>query len=141
MHSSMNQPNHVIQTVMVLEILKTEIRAMHALRFVALHSLTASVVEIPMVMVGQIQPIHGKPTPMAQQTHSRPNRFNGEIQMAMVLVMFHWVHFEMIAQQLLAFQCEILKAVLTQMVMVGQILMVSSQPLSQFWEKTQQRHG
>jgi hypothetical protein len=100
----MNQPNHVIQTVMVLEIQKTVIRAMHALKFVEPHFLTASVVEIPMAMVGQIQPIHGKPTPMAQQTHSRPNHFNGEIPMAMVLVMSPWVLFEMIVRMLLASQ-------------------------------------
>jgi hypothetical protein len=73
----------------------------------------------PMVMVGLTQQIVGKPTLTVQQTHSRQNLFNGEIQMVTVTVMFLWALFETIVLTLRVFQNETRKAVPIQMEMAG----------------------
>tara|TARA_Y100000287_G_C14072339_1_gene281421 strand:+ start:61 stop:477 length:417 start_codon:yes stop_codon:yes gene_type:complete len=118
-----NQRNGETPMAMVLVMMQTETKAMPVLKFEEHQSLTAWDVEIPMAMVGQTLQTVGLPTPTVQQTHSQPNRFNGEILMVMDLATCHLEPYVTIVQIHLASRSATLKVVLIQMETVGRIRM------------------
>tara|TARA_A200000159_G_scaffold144345_1_gene149225 strand:- start:95 stop:520 length:426 start_codon:yes stop_codon:yes gene_type:complete len=122
-HSFTNQRNGETLMATVLVMMPMETKATPVLKFEEHQSLTAWDVEIPMAMVGQTLQTVGLPTPTVQQTHSLPNRFNGEILMVMDLATCPLEPYVTIVQIHQVSRSATLKVVLIQMETVGRIRM------------------
>jgi hypothetical protein len=103
--------------------------------------LTDSDAEIRMAMAGLTRQMTGRPIHTDRAIHSLLKRFNGVIQMQMVLVMSHLVQCEMIVLKYLGPRLEMYRVVKIQMMMGGQMNTVNGTPLWPLWAKIQQHLG